>query len=343
MKFFRFLTTLIIIQLVTLGARVTAQDITEFEVRVCGPAHPFQADLGPSPLDDNGHVLPSNQCKILQESFSLTERCGFSAGQCERVHSDEVKPADQMAHNQIDLSPQDLSPLDFQCMGSGCEYEYAKSANEFRANLDALDQEQNLNARKEALEVIDSVFAKSTSIKEVIEAQFAEYEFIPYIDPTVQFGLEPVTSGIEDEPAISEPVSKAEPQPVAAKPSPRKTSRIAAAKLLAEFWIDQIGSMRLLQEPQQFVSDQLLELECQLCGTPTLTLIYDLKDSIESAQMRLEHAEKLAKVKQNAMLLKGFSSLIRVMGESLIDVSDSIDAISNKKVELISRSLDIRQ
>ena len=80
MKFFRFLTALFMFQLSWQVSSLVAQEITEFEIRKSSPSIPFPASVSIAPLDDNGHVLPSNQCKPYIEALTPTSRCGFSAG-----------------------------------------------------------------------------------------------------------------------------------------------------------------------------------------------------------------------------------------------------------------------
>ena len=338
MKFFRFLTALFMFQLSWQVSSLVAQEITEFEIRKSSPSIPFPASVSIAPLDDNGHVLPSNQCKPYIEALTPTSRCGFSAG----LEDDQVvvhSPESGHPGNQIDLSP-----LNFQCMDTGCEFEYASSVKQFRANLELLDSRRNGIAgvpaddltREDARQVIDSVFEKATSVREIIELQFAEYEYVPYVAPEMSIGLEPATPQNEEaELTLSSPSEPEEP----VAPQPRWLPSLQTIGVLAEFWMNEFRQSQPVTEPVEWVSGQLTELECRLCGTTVLSLYYGLSQSVDAAHDQLQNQKVVAEVQEKSLILNGFASVIRSMGESLISVSDSIVNISNKKVETLSSHL----
>ncbi len=329
MKFIRFLTTLIIIQLVTLGGKVSAQDIADFELRKMSPSFPFPASTSIAPLDDNAHVLPSNQCKSHSSDLSQTNRCGFSAGVEDDYYPNVSLASSKQIQNEIDLSP-----LNFQCMGSGCEFEYANTAKQIERNLTSLSIHRETVAKREARKTIESVFAKASSIREIMESQFAEEEYIPYIDPAIQLGTELVANSDLDHSHSLAPTET----PVAPKRNPGPISIQAD---LIHLGIQQIQNAAILINPLEFANNQLLQLECELCGSPLLNLGYGLQSSIADAELRLEHEKNLVEVQQNALILNGFATVLKKFGESLIDVSDSIVKINTKKVESISQQLQV--
>ena len=115
-------------------------------------------------------------------------------------------------------------------------------------------------------------------------------------------------------------------------------------KRLTQFWIDSLNGLQVLQQPLDFAQDQLIEIECQLCGSPLLNLIYGVQASIRDAEADIAREQEIIEVQKNALILNGFASVARKMGESLIGLSDSIVRISNKRVESFSshRSENIR-
>lgn len=257
-----------------------------------------------------------NQCKI-DYSPGLVDRCGFSAGLNDHLVTSNKDSVDS---NEIDLSP-----LDFDCMGSGCELEYAQSAERFRNQLskeglnNSMEESVELLSKEEVKRIIASVFSDSLAIAETTRQ--ADEAYIPYIDPSQQLGIEPI---IEKQFSLNDYVS------------------------LANFWVQTIGEHQLLLNPIEFLGDQAIELECYLCGTPALNLAYGIRHSIDSAQKDLDlklaldkqkHEMELATVRTNAMILAGAAKLTKSFGKSLIGLSESLSVISSKKVEAISKQI----
>lgn len=327
MKVFRFLATLAMVFMIGSGSRVIAQQTsshdsgdlaaTDYEFRVCAPCHPFQVTEFSSstvqPLDDQGRHLPINQCK-LQYLPIPADRCGFSAGNIDHRF---VETEAESHIQEIDLSPMRLD-----CVESGCEFEYARSARKYQAQ--AVEQQQAAEpvnhstlTRDEVKRIIASVFTKELDVNQILEAQFGEEDFEPYVDPTATWKAE--------QPAEVDTLLPA----------------IATVYQQGLTAIRKIADLPVLRNPVAHVRGQLIELECRLCGSPLLNMAYSLRESVARAQIQIveeqQMAQEIATVERNALLLHGLSKALRFMGESMIQASDSIASITIKKVESVAR------
>lgn len=320
MKLFRLLTAFASVLWIGSFSSLAAQEITDFALRQAGPFTPFPvasntlpdaAEKMEQPIDELGQVLPFNQCKQ-QYLPNPADRCGFSAGTDAHPVTPQVVAQEK---NEIDLSP-----LRFECMESGCEYEYAKSADRYRKEQltnpldEAVELEQKPTlTREEVRQIIDSVFTKELAIEEIVESSFDEYQFRPYQDPTKALIIEPTVE------------------------CQRKFASLAEYRAWLGFWSNAIANHELINQPADFAKDLALELECQLCGSPWLAFYYSVQETISDANVQLEHEKEVVEAEKNVEMLQGLASLFKAAGESLIDVSDSLTAISGKRVESIAR------
>lgn len=357
MKILRLLTTIITLQLAISGSQINAQDIAEFQLRTPAPSTPFlwTGEFDPAvqiqPLDDNGQVIPANQCRP-SEKMAQMDRCEFSAGQLvdftpaptSRQNPDQkatavsagTKPQDNAYLDATEPAPVaqlsatsgkctrhqtarrnevDLSPLNFDCMHSACEFEYTSSARQLQKNLQKVEQKKQTLNRQQARQIIHSAFRKFAPEK-IHTPEFDPFEFVPYTKPDRAAGIEPVTTN---------------------RP---KLAPLAVYRQLFLFWKAQILGSRWIQRPAEAVYDELIQLECRLCGTPILNLAYGIRERIDAEFQEIrDHQKMVAVAKRNAAILNGVAKLLRKSGNGLNQMSSFIAEISKKQVESVQAKM----
>jgi hypothetical protein len=308
MKFIRFLTTLIVIHLLNIGATASAQDIAEFEFRKLAPTSPFLLAADIVPVDDAGHVIPSNQCQGYSSHSPYLNRCGFSAGDDSRFVPVKPKPQREI----------DLSPISFECFESGCEYEYQNSTDEFSRNLEIASQWEQQVPQESASEDFDHLFSNASNVRELIEQQFGneelkDSEFIPYYSPSESEGADPFSfdlasletadrSAKENRNHLSAPVAN-----------------LASISSMSNLLIEKLSKSEWLSDPENWIEQKLLDLECKMCGTPAMSLHYNFMAELERQKNRIE-TRKQRKLK----VAMSSANFLRFLGNQLINAADQI-------------------
>ncbi|MEC9091540.1 MAG: hypothetical protein VX438_02455 [Planctomycetota bacterium] len=311
MKLFRFLTTLLIIQLFTIGTQVSTQDITHFEIRKSSPSIPF---------------LPSNQCRQFVDVFSPSQRCGFSAGLENESGMGQLYTEDLKTRNQIDLSPSSLQsrkPTDFQHWGIFHSFGTAKPAHPpvAKPNMNRW-QHYEISTGQTFKKTTVSFFGATTSLENAINELIVEPVWISNQLPDIDSG------------------------------SPAKTKLLQPPNLgvihgsyywsRAKSWLAELYLHRILAKTMEVATDQWAGLECRLWGTPAEHLTHQIRRSVQNAKSQIDHETELTKIQQNLVALNGIAGVTKMMGQSLIGISESIARISSKKVEVDRvRGLDL--
>lgn len=317
MKFIRFLTTLIVIHLLNIGATASAQDIADFEFRKLAPTSPFLLAADIVPFDDAGHVIPSNQCQDYSSPCPYMNRCGFSAGDDSRFH-----PAKQNPQREIDLSP-----ISFKCFESGCEYEYQNSTEEFSRNLEIASEWEQQVAQESASEVFDHLFSNASSVRELIEQQFGneglkDSEFIPYYEPSESEGADPFSFGLEPLGTANQPAN----QSLTHQSAP--VANIASISSMSNLLIETLSKSEWLSDPAHWIEQQMLDLECKMCGTPAMSLHYNFMAELKRQKNRIERLEQ-----RNSTIATSSADFLRFLGTQLINAADQIAPNPAKNID----------
>lgn len=317
MKFIRFLTTMIVIHLITIGATVSAQDIAEFEIRKSAPTSPFIPGSEIVQVDDNGRLIPSNQCHDYMSPCPYMNRCGFSAGESSRIVSANEKPQREI----------DLSPISFKCFDSGCEYEYQNSASEVETNLSKISESDHLAARESAKNIFDHVFSNASSVRELIEQQFGAgelqnddfgsnelngSEFAPYLPPSETEGIAPFNfHAIEALGSFAVENSK--------KTMAAPLVNVATISSMASSVTELLSKNEWLIDPMGSIEQHLLDFECKMCGTAAMSLHYNFMAEIERQKNRFKELEQ-----KKSSIANTSAGFLRFLGNQLINAADQI-------------------
>lgn len=327
MKFIRFLTTMIVIHLLTIGATATAQDIAEFEIRKSAPSSPFIIASEIVQLDDNGRVIPSNQCHDYMSTCPYMNRCGFSAGESSRNVPSQEKPKREI----------DLSPISFQCFDSGCEYEYQNSAIEVESNLKKITEADHIATRESARRIFDHVFSNASSVRELIEQQFGEgrlenadfkirefsgSDFAPYLPPSETEGTDPFNFEAAETLGSFAVENKA-------KTTSAPLVNVATISSLTNSFTELLSINQWLNDPMEALEQQLLDFECKMCGTAAMSLHYNFMAEMERQKIRLkEQGQRKSSFARNS------AALLRFLGHQLINTAEQIAPSSAKDNEV---------
>lgn len=326
MKFIRFLTTMIVIHLITIGATASAQDIAEFEIRKSSPTSPFILGSEIVQFDDNGYVIPSNQCHDYMSPCPYMNRCGFSAGESSRNISNR-KPQREI----------DLSPISFKCFDSGCEYEYQNSANDVETNLNKISESDHLAARESAKSIFDHVFSNASSVRELIEQQFGDgelenadfgsnefngSEFAPYLPPSETEGIDPFNfNAFEILGSFAVGNSK--------KTTAAPLVNVATISSMASSVTELLSKNEWLIDPMESIEQHLLDFECKMCGTAAMSMHYNFMAEIERQKNRLEELEQ-----KKSSIANTSAGFLRFLGNQLINAADQIAPSSKNDNEV---------